>query len=340
MGAFDTSFAAGGMQASLDDIIKQKFLQQIESRRAMEAQQQHAIQQGQLGQGQQRIDQGAAEFGQTMGLNRDKLGEDQRQFNEQAPTRLAGVAHTNAATGELLRKPQAELDERAFTTGRDTSQQNFTTRRDLTQHGYQLGEIGAQNAGQLRAIAARSAAEASPAAGQLTPQQQNEVQDTADLIDRLMSDPALNKSVGPLDAAVTKTDHTGVSGPILNAAGGLGRMLTGDPAGVNRFENTQNELVGKLQLAQAGKLKGQGAVSDAERAMLARAVTSLSRNTSEADYKAELGRIRQQMERMGAKPAADAGGGGPVSMVAPDGRPLSVPAEKVAEMERLGAKRR
>jgi len=51
MGAFDMSGAAAGMQSSLDDIIKQKFLQQIESRRAMEAQQHIALQKGQLGQG-------------------------------------------------------------------------------------------------------------------------------------------------------------------------------------------------------------------------------------------------------------------------------------------------
>ena len=32
--------------------------------------------------------------------------------------------------------------------------------------------------------------------------------------------------------------------------------------------------------------------------------------------------------------------GGPVAMIAPDGRPLMVPAEKVAELEAKGAKRR
>jgi len=41
-----------------------------------------------------------------------------------------------------------------------------------------------------------------------------------------------------------------------------------------------------------------------------------------------------------ALPDEAAGGGGPVKMITPDGRPLTVPADRVAEMEAKGAKRR
>lgn len=107
---------------------------------------------------------------------------------------------------------------------------------------------------------------------------QNEVQDAIDLIDQIDKDPALNASVGPLDAY------------------GLGKVT--NLGGVNRFEALHNELVGKLQLAQAGKLKGQGQVSDREREMLRNAATALTRQMSERDYKAELQKIRAQFQRL------------------------------------------
>jgi hypothetical protein len=109
--------------------------------------------------------------------------------------------------------------------------------------------------------------------------QANEVEDAIKLIDQIDTDPALNKSVGPLDAY------------------GLGK-LGGDVSGVNRFEALHNELVGKLQLAQAGKLKGQGQISDKEREMLRNAATALTRKMSETDYRAELKKVRAQFQRM------------------------------------------
>jgi hypothetical protein len=76
-----------------------------------------------------------------------------------------------------------------------------------------------------------------------------------------------------------------------------------------------DNLVGKLQLAQAGKLKGQGAVSDAERMMLKQAATALDRTLGDPDYLNQLTKIEQQFQRLqgggGARPAAPAGAAGP-----------------------------
>lgn len=274
MGAFDMSGAAAGMQASLDDIIKQKFLQQIESRRATEAQQHIALQKGQLGQGQQRIDQEGAQFGQTMGLNRDKLSEDRRQFDAtaaQSNERLGmerelqpvRIKHMTAQTADLERQPQEALDAR-----------NFQTARDKTQHGYQMGEIGAQGA---NAMAVANVRHADAAGTQAQTQQQNEVTDTISLIDQILADKALPSAVGPIDQYIGEVH---------------------DLEGVNRFKSLHNQLTGKMSLAQAGKLKGQGQISDKERAMLAAAATALNRGLGEPDYKAELGKVRGQFERM------------------------------------------
>lgn len=211
---------------------------------------------------------GVAVGNRNAATSEGRLAQDQTEFNAGEPQRLANVRLLGAQTGEIERKPQAEQEQRDFTTGRDRAQ-----------HGYQMGEIGAQGQNALAVANVRH-----PEATGPTQQQQNEVQDTLALIDQIGKDPALNKSVGPIDQYV-------------------GGVISGDPAGVNRFRNLHNELSGKLQLAQAGKLKGQGQISDKERAMLAAAATALNPNTSEKDYRAELQKIRGQFERM-ANPGA------------------------------------
>lgn len=259
--------AAAGAQ-SLEEILKQHFLQGLQNAKLKEDQRQadmqNQVQQAQLGQGQQRINQDASQFDVTSGQANQRLGMDK----ELQPVRIKQM---QAQTEDLNRQPQEAIDTR-----------NFTTARDATQHGYQMGEIGAQGANALRVANVRH-----PDAPAQTPQQENEVNDSLNLIDQIANDPSLNTAVGPVDAYIGKA-----------------RDLTG----VTRFDNLHQQLLGKLSLAQAGKLKGQGQISDKERAMLAAAASALSRNLSETDYKAELGKIRGQFQRMqaagGATPAA------------------------------------
>jgi hypothetical protein len=129
-----------GAQAGLQDVLKRLFLEAQQKQQADLAQAKldeeirqanmgNEIQQGQLGQGQQRIDLGRDE----LGLSREKFGEDTRRYDAEAPSREADVAYKGALTGELIRKPEAEQQDRDFTTG-----------RDKTLHGYRLGQIGAE----------------------------------------------------------------------------------------------------------------------------------------------------------------------------------------------------
>jgi len=143
-------------------------------------------------------------------------------------------------------------------------------------------EAARHNGEMERLTAAARAASTMPPA--TSPEKQSEVQDAIGLIDQIANDPALSTAVGPIDAYVGKAR---------------------DLSGVNRFEALHNELVGKLSLAQAGKLRGQGQISNFERQMLKSAATALSRNLSEEDYKAELMKLREQFQRMqGPQPAA------------------------------------
>jgi len=223
-----------------------------------------------------------------MGLNRDKLSEDRRQFDttaSQANERLGmdkemqpvRIKQITAQTEDLNRQPQEAIDTR-----------NFQTARDKTLHGYQLGEIGASGA---NALAVANVRHPDAAGSQAQAQQQNEVQDSIALIDQILADKALPSAVGPIDQYIGEVH---------------------DLEGVNRFKSLHNQLTGKLSLAQAGKLKGQGQISDKERAMLASAATALNRGLSEQDYKTELGKARGQFERMqqqgGGSSAAIVGG--------------------------------
>jgi hypothetical protein len=284
----------------LQEVLKRKLVEQ-----AQLAQQQQFAQKLAEDSRQANMSNDVAKGGLTLGNRR--VDEDARQFNEQAPTRIALIGRTNAETGELQRKPQAEQQQRAFTLSRDTSNQAFQSGRDQAQHGYRIGEIGAEGAQRMREIGAQGANALAVKGSAASPQQQNEVLDSINLIDQISNDPALASAVGPVDQYIGQVH---------------------DLEGVNRFNALHNQLVGKLSLAQAGKLKGQGQISDKERAMLAAAATALTKGLSEGDYKAELGKIRGQFERMSnpGAPAQAAPGGGTIRARDPQGNLHEAPA--------------
>lgn len=72
--------------------------------------------------------------------------------------------------------------------------------------------------------------------------------------------------------------------------------------------------------------------------LLARWDNLMSQNLTPENLKAAVQAMREIIGGSGG--GATSGGGGMVSMVSPDGRVLSVPSDKVAELEKLGAKRR
>lgn len=224
----------------------------------------------------------------SLALGGRRVDEDVRQFDAQAPVRGAQVSHLGAETESLNRQPAEAEKQREFLQSQSQTQQTF--------QGGQ-GDLNRQNAIRIANIngvnAARVAGLTHPQAGQ-TAQQQNEVSDAIALIDQITNDPALATAVGPVDQYIGKARDLG---------------------GVNRFEALHNQLVGKLSLAQAGKLKGQGQISDKERAMLAAAATALTRGLQEPDYRNELTKIRGQFERM------NTAGGAVHPVAAPTGGP-------------------
>lgn len=131
-----------GAVAGLQDVLERLFLEAQFKQKQQEHQDALALQTRGLDQGDRRIGlserqlaQEGEQFGQRLGLDKDKLGFEKEQYTAEAPSREADVAYKGALTGEIVRKPQAEAEDRAF-----------TTTRDKTLHGYRLGQIGAEAA--------------------------------------------------------------------------------------------------------------------------------------------------------------------------------------------------
>ena len=114
--------------------------------------------------------------------------------------------------------------------------------------------------------------------------EQNEVQDSLALIKQIRDDASRATATGPIQGR------------------GLGMLQ--DLEGVTRVQALHDNLVNKLQLAQAGKLKGQGQISNFERDMLSKAATALQLKLGDDDFLNELAKVEAQFQRMLTGPRA------------------------------------
>jgi len=169
------------------------------------------------------------------------------------------------------RTDRAEQLAQAAQDRRDAAAAAQQGRVDLAQ----MGQQGRADLARLAAGLKGGGADGTAAQAK----QQNEVQDSLSLIDEIRRDPALKASVGPAEGR------------------GMG-MMTAGPEGYTRVKALHDNLVNKLQLAQAGKLKGQGQISNMEREMLKNAATALDRTLGDADYLKQLDKIEVQFKRM------------------------------------------
>jgi hypothetical protein len=257
-----------------------QFAQKI-AEEARQANLRDAIDQGQLGLGRGRL-----------GLDEKKLGEDSRQFDVTAGQRdrtikldeeiqPVRIKHVGAQTDEILRKPMAEQQDRDFTMQRDESGRKFTAGENAKNRAHQTG---------LATI--RHPDAAGPAQTAQSQREQNEVEDSLALVKQIREDQARSIATGPIQGR------------------GLGAVQ--DLEGYTRVKALHDNLVNKMQLAQAGKLKGQGQISNMEREMLKNAATALDRKLGDADYLNELAKVEQQFQRMLTGPrTVNAPGGAP-----------------------------
>lgn len=282
--AFNLSggYGAGAGADMLQQILKQKALEFAQAEQIrMEAER--------LKEGARQADQstGTARRGQDLSsaTASNALGQRKSEFDAMAPTRLANVTHLGASTAALDRAPAEAEKGRSFAAGESEKGRTFTGEQgNLNRSNARtLSSMAGQNA--LAVANARHPDTAGSAAAQ---KEQDEVSDSLSLIKELRDDPALSSSVGPLEGR------------------GVGYATAG-PEGFTRVKALHDNLINRLSLAQAGKLKGQGPVSNFERDMLSKAATALNMHLGDPDYITQLDKVEAQFKRMqtgGGAPAA------------------------------------
>lgn len=272
-------YGAGGGADMLQQILKQKAMEFAQAEQIRLAEQR-------LKEDARQADQltGTTMRGQDFSREaaQGTLGQRKSEFEAMAPTRLANVTHLGASTEALNRAPEEAEKGRAFTAGESEKGRAFTGEQ---------GNLNRSNARTLSSMAGQNALAVANVrhpdteSAAATQKQQDEVGDSLALIDQIRNDPALASSVGPLE-------------------GRGGGYATAGPEGYTRVKALHDNLVNKLQLAQAGKLKGQGQISNMEREMLKNAATALDRTLGDSDYLKELGKVEAQFKRMQTSGAA------------------------------------
>ena len=272
-----SGFGAAAGADMLQEILTRKMREQIALRelanREKETDLQHSLGLRRADQTDRQISQGDEEFGFR-----------KNQWTEQAPMRIAGLAHTTASTDALNRAPAEAEEARQFSAGEAEKGRTFTGEQGNLNRTFQ-GQEGALNRGNALAIAnVRHPDGSGPAADAKAAAEQNDVQDSLALISEIRNDKALPTATGRLD--------------------GMGVGMLRDPDGYTRVAKHHETLVNRMQLAIAGKLKGQGPVSNFERDILRNAATSLDRTLGTPDYQKELDKVEVAFKRLLTGPRA------------------------------------
>jgi hypothetical protein len=285
---------AGGASDALQEILKQKFLEIVQRQRqevAMRGLDQEAQRDAanrELGFGRLGLDR------ENLGLNtrrvsldESKFGEDKSRYAAEAGDRAADTAYKGALTGEIIRKPTAEQQDREFTTS-----------RDKTLHGYRLNAIGAEGAEQRRSAAARQGS---------APEQRDRAEDFG-----------AERQTRMRDAIAA------IKPEISRKTAGIGSVLAGIPeTGARNLRAKLESLKSNVafnelqEMRNASKTGGAlGQVSDKENAMLAAALGSLDQGQSPEQLSKTLDNIVGILDRW---ESAKAQYGGAKPMTSRDG---------------------
>jgi len=133
-------------------------------------------------------------------------------------------------------------------------------------------------------------------------------------------------------ALMTKVDAgtgtSAVGSSRLWGAGAIRGAVPGSPA--YGFSNDFNAIKSQLSLEAVKYLKGQGQVSDAERALLAQAATKLNLSQSESEFKTTLQSIINKLETGNSEGTSTGGSSQPQTMVL-NGQTLTLQADGTYE---------
>lgn len=121
-----------------------------------------------------------------------------------------------------------------------------------------------------------------------------------DMTNRMYGNPQEVSEASQVSREIDQILNYGSLGPITGRVR-LGQFYRNDS---NDLMAAIDSIKAKMQLADAGKLKGQGQISEGERAILRDAATKLRYNMSEEAFRSELSRIKGVFDRISGNPVA------------------------------------
>jgi hypothetical protein len=293
-------FGAGGVRDALVDLIAQRMAQAEFEEKRRQASNAETLARETLGQRKTEasmedarakagLRENQRQFGETLGLNVKKLGEDTRQFDT-----THGENRRQFDTGLEFKKGESTREQGNTERGFGLKERELRERERANRAGESLdslrvGAVGAK-ADQTRGERASSA--------------RASIETALKTIRRLRGDDDKgNKGTG----AAGFTGAVGAKGP-ASAFGLLERPMGGTDAA--DFAAAFDTLKAQLTVPELEKMRGQGALSDRDVAMLSSGASSLSRAQSEAAFLAELNRLDDKFtEVLGALPGGGGGGG-------------------------------
>lgn len=324
-----------GIQGELLRRAAAAFAQQKFDEEQRQALAREAAEQAQLGLTRQKIEQDASQFDSTMGLNRDKLTEDARQFDAGEPQRTAQTGYIRAQMGELARKPEAEAADRAHDIDligrREASEGRLITKRGAAQPSIatELAEYEAKKKIDAKYGGTR------PSIGA----EKNALNFFNRMLEAEKNARAVEDKLSPRDVAASEYAPAFLENWLKSPEG-------------QAYTQAQRTFTEARLRKESGAAIPQGEY-DTDRKTNFR-VAGDKDLTQKRGSRLQLlrglgtsaGRALQEFYGEGAtldnllRDFAPAAAGGAVPMLAPDGRELMVPADKVADMEAAGAKRR
>jgi hypothetical protein len=262
------------------------------------------------------------QFGEQLGLNVKKLGEDTRQFDtklgedqRQFDTGLgfkreeSAREQGNTERGFGLKERQLTEEERANRAGEGIARSRIGASGGGTKDKAQLDAVAdmvLQNPDLLKDF---TPTDRSRILGHIATNKEGALPNKRAESMRSMLDTTLD-TIGRLETMPGLKGAVGAKGP-MSLFGLLEKPMAGSSAG--DYAAHVDTLKSQLTLPRMEMMRGLGAMSDREFKTLSDSATALSRGLSEAEFVRELGNIKAALtgvrERMGG--AAGAGGGAP-----------------------------
>lgn len=106
-----------------------------------------------------------------------------------------------------------------------------------------------------------------------------------------------NPRVQELDAVISTIDELASNPKLKNILGPVDQAIGGVFGQAATAKNLYNQLTGILALEGRNKLKGSGAISDFEFRVLKEAQSALGRNLNEKEFKKQLNKVRDVLEK-------------------------------------------